>query len=88
MSTTKEPARGATSRELMATAEEMLPEIRAAAGDIDEARRLPEWLAGKLSAAGFFHLLTGREHGGLAQTRSPPPRSSRHCPLPAPLLAG
>ena len=66
MSTTKEPARGATSRELLATAEEMLPEIRAAAADIDEARRLPEWLAGKLSAAGFFHLLTGREHGGLA----------------------
>ena len=66
MSTTKEPARGATFHELLATAEEMLPEIRAAAADIDEARRLPEWLAGKLSAAGFFHLLTGREHGGLA----------------------
>ena len=43
----------------------MLPEIRAAADSIDEARRLPDWLAGRLADSGFFHLLTGREHGGM-----------------------
>ena len=26
---------------------------------------MPDWLADKLAAAGFFHLLTGQEYGGL-----------------------
>ena len=65
MSTIKERANVATSRDLLAAAEAMLPEIRAAADGIDEARRLPEWLVERLAGAGFFHLLTGREHGGV-----------------------
>ena len=65
MSTTKGPARIATSRDLLATAQAMLPEIRAAAGEVDDARRVPGWLAQRLDAAGFFHLLTGRQHGGM-----------------------
>ena len=56
----------ATSRDPLQTAKDFLPEIRAAADAIDEARRVPDWLADRLAAAGFFHLLTSREHGGLA----------------------
>ena len=66
MSTTKESAHVATSRDVLAKAEVLLPEIRDAADEIDEARRLPDWLAKRLSDAGLFHLLTGVEHGGLA----------------------
>ena len=65
MSTNMAHLDAATSRDLLAVAEAMLPEIRAAADSIDEARRVPDWLASKLAAAGFFHLLTGKEHGGL-----------------------
>ena len=64
MSTTKDRA-GASSHELLDVAEGMLPEIRSAADSVDETRRMPPWLADKLAAAGFFHLLTGPEHGGL-----------------------
>ena len=66
MSTTKESAHTASSHDLLAAAEAMLPGIREAADSIDEARRVPDWLAEKLAGAGFFHLLTGREHGGMA----------------------
>ena len=66
MSKTKQRPDTATSRELLASAEAMLPEITEAADAIDEARRVPGWLADRLAAAGFFHLLTGREHGGMA----------------------
>ena len=66
MSTTKGPTRATSSPDLLAIAGEMLPEIREAAGGIDEARRLPGWLANRLADAGFFHMLTGREHGGKA----------------------
>ena len=55
----------ASPGELLAATEDMLPEIRAAADSIDEARRLPDRLAQRLAGAGFFHLLTGREHGGM-----------------------
>ncbi len=65
MSTTRERPDTAASRDLLAVAEGMLPEIRSAADAIDEARRVPDWLADKLAGAGFFHLLTGPEHGGL-----------------------
>ena len=65
MGTTKGRAGTASSRELLAAAEGMLPEIRAAADSIDEARRLPGWLADRLAGGGLFHLLTGPEHGGL-----------------------
>ncbi len=65
MSTTKQRSGVDSSRDLLATAEGLLPEILAAADSIDEARRVPGWLADKLAAAGFFHLLTGPEHGGL-----------------------
>ena len=64
MSTTKERAHFASSQDLLSAAEAMLPDIRAAADSIDEMRRLPGRLADRLSDAGFFHLLTGREHGG------------------------
>ncbi len=53
------------SRELLERAQAMLPELRAMADEIDAARRLPGTAAARLSGAGFFHLLTGREHGGL-----------------------
>ena len=65
MSSTIQQEHPAISRDLLAVAEEMLPEIRAAADEVDEARRVPDWLAKKLAGAGFFHLLTGREHGGM-----------------------
>ena len=65
MSTTKQRTEALASRELLAVAEGMLPEIRAAADAIDEARRVPDWLADKLAGAGFFHLLTGPDYGGL-----------------------
>lgn len=65
MSSTERHPDPAVSRDLLALAEGMLPEIRDAADSIDEARRVPDWLADKLARAGFFHLLTGREHGGL-----------------------
>ena len=65
MSTIKQRPGLASSHDLLAAAESMLPEIRDAADSIDEARRLPDWLAGRLAGAGFFHLLTGREHGGM-----------------------
>ena len=66
MSTAERRPGLASSHDLLAAAGGMLPEIRAAADAIDEARRVPDWLADRLAAAGFFHLLTGREHGGLA----------------------
>jgi alkylation response protein AidB-like acyl-CoA dehydrogenase len=65
MGTAKERADTVSSLDLLAVAEGMLPEIRDAANAIDDARRLPDWLADKLATAGFFHLLTGPEHGGL-----------------------
>ena len=65
MSTTKTRSGVSSSRDLLAVAEGMLPEISEAADSIDEARRVPHWLADKLAAAGFFHLLTGPEHGGM-----------------------
>ena len=64
MSTTKGSTRATSSADLLATAGGMLPEIREAADSIDEARRVPDWLAERLADAGFFHLLTGYEHGG------------------------
>ena len=66
MSIVKERACIPTPQDLLADAEGMLPEIREAADSIDEARRLPDWLAERLADAGFFHLLTGRDHGGMA----------------------
>ena len=66
MSTVKGRPYAPASHDLLAGAEAMLPEIRALADDIDSARRLPDALAERLAGAGFFHLLTGREHGGLA----------------------
>ncbi len=65
MSATKDRLDASPSRDLPARAEGLLPEIRAAADSIDEARRLPGWMAERLAGAGFFHLLTGRDHGGL-----------------------
>ena len=65
MRTTKLSLETASFRDLVAVAEAMLPDIAEAADEIDDARRLPGWLADRLAAAGFFHLLTGREHGGM-----------------------
>ena len=65
MRTTKLSLETASFRDLVAVAEAMLPEIAEAADEIDDVRRLPGWLADRLAAAGFFHLLTGREHGGM-----------------------
>ena len=66
MSTVKAQATIETPHDPLAAAEDMLSEIREAADSIDEARRVPDRLAKLLNDAGFFHLLTGREHGGLA----------------------
>ena len=65
MSTTKQRPGLASSHDLLAAAGAMLPEISAAADEADNARRVPDWLAQRLNDAGFFHLLTGREHGGM-----------------------
>ena len=54
-----------TSQALLAAAEKMLPEIRAASADAEAARRLPDSLAAKLDEAGFFRMTLGRESGGL-----------------------
>lgn len=64
MGSTKRRPLVASSGELLAEAEAMLPGIGAAADSIDEARRVPDRLADDLARAGFFHLLTGPEHGG------------------------
>lgn len=66
MSTTKQRTDAPASRDLLAAAEAMLPELRDAADEVDEGRRVPDWLAKILADAGFFHLLTGAEHGGMA----------------------
>ena len=55
----------AGSGELLARADALLPRLRAMADDIDAARRLPPAAADLLENAGFFHLMTGRERGGL-----------------------
>ena len=65
MGTTQGRIATASSRDPLAVAGSLLPEIRGAADGIDEARRLPDWLAGRLAGLGLFHLLTGAEHGGL-----------------------
>ena len=64
MSTTKDRA-GTSTVDPLDVADGMLPEVAGAAEAIDAARCVPGWLADKLAAAGFFHLLTGPEHGGL-----------------------
>ena len=65
MSTTKQLPGLASPHDLLAAAEAMLPEISAAADEADNVRRVPDWLAQRLNDAGFFHLLTGREYGGM-----------------------
>lgn len=65
MSTTKRQLEIASPEELLDRAQSLLPEIQAAADSIDEARRVPDWLAERLGAAGFYHLLTGPEQGGM-----------------------
>lgn len=65
MSTTEQRPGLASPHDLLAAAEAMLPEICAAADEADDTRRVPDWLAQRLNGAGFFHLLTGREHGGM-----------------------
>ena len=50
---------------LLSKIDEMLPEIHEAVDDIDEMRRLSQWLADRLASAGLFHLLTDVGHGGL-----------------------
>ena len=65
MSTAKWSAGTGTSHALLAAAEAMLPEIRAAAAEAEAARRLPDALAAKLDEAGFFRMTLGRESGGL-----------------------
>ena len=84
MSTTKKRASALTSHDLLAAAEAMLPEISAAADEADNVRRVPDWLAQRLNDAGFFHLLTGREHGGMdADPGLLRRRSLKSCPPPA-----
>lgn len=56
----------AAPAELLARAQGLQPELRARADEIDAARRLPDDVAAVLARAGFFHLMTGRERGGLA----------------------
>ena len=65
MSTDNRSAGTGTSRDLLAAAEKMLPEIRAASHEVEAARRLPDALAAKLDEAGFFRMTLGRESGGL-----------------------
>ena len=43
----------------------MLPELRDTAQEIDDSRRLPEPLVRRITDAGFFRMLLGRDFGGL-----------------------
>lgn len=43
----------------------LLPDIRGMADEIDDARRLPDRLVGRLTDAGFFRMMLDRELGGL-----------------------
>jgi alkylation response protein AidB-like acyl-CoA dehydrogenase len=50
---------------VLAAARELAPVIRARAGEIENARRIPLDLVAELRAAGFFRMLLPRSHGGL-----------------------
>ena len=52
-------------KQLLQTVEDMLPEIRDAAAEIDAQRTLPKWLVQKMADAGVFRMLLAEEHGGL-----------------------
>ena len=58
-------ANGNQRNALIDAALSLLPEIRDMADEIDEARRLPDRLVDKLTDAGFFRMMLGRELGGL-----------------------
>ncbi|MCE9521339.1 MAG: acyl-CoA dehydrogenase family protein, partial [Alphaproteobacteria bacterium] len=51
--------------DLIATARGFQDELKARAGEIETARRLPADLAKKFTDAGFFRLLVPKEYGGL-----------------------
>ncbi len=65
MSATNQDPAPASSQDLTAAAQAMLPEVRAAAAQADALRRLPDALAAELEQAGFFRMTLGRESGGL-----------------------
>ena len=50
---------------LIDSALSLLPEIQGMADEIDDARRLPDRLVDRLTAAGFFRMMVDRELGGL-----------------------
>ena len=50
---------------LIDSALSLLPDIRGMADEIDEARRLPDRLVGKLTDAGFFRMTLDRDLGGM-----------------------
>lgn len=52
---------------LIETAEKFLPELGERSNEIDLSRQLPQDLADKLAAAGFYRICTPEQIGGLAQ---------------------
>ena len=57
-------AREAVSSAVVAAAEALAPQIRAARDEIERERRLPEDLARAMSQAGLFRLYLPRTYGG------------------------
>ena len=58
-------ANGNPREVLIDAALSLLPDIRGMVEEIDDARRLPDRLVGKLTDAGFFRMMVDRELGGL-----------------------
>jgi 3-hydroxy-9,10-secoandrosta-1,3,5(10)-triene-9,17-dione monooxygenase len=53
-----------TSEELVARAAAMVPSLRARAGDIEQARKVPHDVIAMFKDAGFFRILQPKKHGG------------------------
>ena len=58
-------ANGTHQEALIGSALSLLPDVRGMVEEIDDARRLPDRLVGKLADAGFFRMMLDRELGGL-----------------------
>ena len=55
-------------QDVMKAAQQLLPELQARSGEIDELRQLPQDLAQKMADAGFYRLIGPREIGGLERS--------------------
>ena len=54
-------------QQLIDVAKSFLPELRERSGEIDSQRQIPQDLADKMAAEGFYRICTPEQLGGLAQ---------------------